>query len=208
MKVLIIGSSHVVRVKEYVDPPTFGLSGVTVDYLSKSGLKFSDVQFYLDAAKKDEHQFDVLFVQSAGNDLRPAQNSSLSTMTTFVSLLHAVIDRFKPKILIIGELLHRGVSRHLPELSLARAYNREADKLNQLLRELAETELGRKVQVTVWRHKRLYSPNQIESDGTHLTPRAMRQFARSIRGALIEARSTVGDNRTPRGFKYNETRVK
>ena len=188
MKVLFIGSSHLVRFDRYLDANPLRIDDIdSVTFLVRSGLTIGDVPSLI-GSYSGPKSFDVIYVQAAGNDLKPEVNSSLRIFQRYCDSLKLIRAVFNPRKLVIGHLFYRGVNhRFLPQQNDVDLYNAEVKKLNSLLTETASEEFG--PWAIVWRHRRITS-NHLLRDGTHLDNQGMKYLFKSFRGSLLTARTT------------------
>lgn len=178
INILVLGSSHVTRLQAF-SPSNLTLADTHCQFLSRGGLKFNDIPGLLNDLKGD---FKVIFLQMGGNDLKPVKDSSLEICRDYLEAIKVVHQKFPESTLVVGSLFYRDLSTHLNSLVKVDTYNKEVDKLNQLLEALVPEEAD----ATWWTHPRLYKRMNVLMDGTHFGEKGLSLLYRSVRGAFIK----------------------
>ena len=119
---------------------------------------------------------DAIFLQIGGNDLSDPLVNPHTLAVNIMSFAHYLITVFNVNHVIIGQLLFR-FSRRCPN-----DYNERVISLNDRLRVLCSQYHN----ISFWHHRGLWRDikTMLDTDNTHLKPRYMPTYARSVKVAV------------------------
>ena len=125
----------------------------------------------------------IIYLQIGGNDLSKPGISSEKLVNDIVSFANYLHHGKGIPIVIVGELLWRHPHKVGDE------YNPKVVDTNVLIRQKLTT--GNKDNICMWRHRGFWTDfPHLDRDGVHLNDDGMKKYFRSIRSAIIHAKST------------------
>ena len=188
--VAVAGHSYITRLAREVTsgrfPNNFGLEEFEVMFNGFSGAKIPDLFSNINRILSNNPK--VVFLQCGGNDFTGTYSDDHTNIPSqLIALAREIKLHPSVEVVYLGKLFYRGISNYLPTGTSVQRYNRKVDAINRRLDQAVIT--LRPHQIVVRNHKgRLAASHAILSeDGTHLNPRGMNLFYRSIRGALISS---------------------
>ena len=190
MKTFIIGSSHVTRLKNFIEKGNqWNLSEHEVKVQGVNGGTVSSMFHRLLDVKN--FQPTVVFMQIGSNDIG-SSSRTVSDVLLSIEILVDVLLSMGVKCVMIGLLMHREKVLAKRGLTLVE-YNTRVDEMNSGLYALTCTMYPRMI---LWIHRGLQLPQIpiLRSDGVHLNEEGNRRLRISIRGALLFAESIVQGN--------------
>lgn len=186
MNVLIIGSSHVRRLEQFLrakDLAGLNLPDVFVKFYGISGALLSN-QAHLDRFESYIRNFrpTIVYVQLGGNDLDSDKSDNPLAEEVglrLINILRMWQRRYGIGYVVMGQLLCRNSTRHVP----AELYNSLVSETNRTL----QAELSAVNDVIYWKLKgcKHSQANILSSDGVHLNPLGNYKLYRNIRGAIF-----------------------
>lgn len=188
-KTVIIGSSHVERLRQYLLKPDVDLvlskEKYEVSLMGFSGGHVSTLfrtLFDLFTNKPDH-----VLIQIGSNDISNVE-TNVETVAWSIQHLYQTLISIGIKHVTVGFLFYRQKVRRSRGLTLAQ-YNARVDELNRLLFEMPLY----CPQLTLWRHRGLRFPNVqiLRNDGVHLNNEGLKRLMRNIRGAIMHAEKVL-----------------
>ena len=186
--VLVIGSSHINKLKEYIDANpdkrNFDIRDINVHCYGISGGRIRRTHHVRDLERMIRiHNPSAIVIHIGGNDL-DCENISLDEVNTIIlrytNLLKTFVNRYGLHI-VVCELMNRERTRNVD----VDQYNEYVFQANQMLKAECHNEKS----LTYWKLKGLkQSTRKIFYDGVHLN-RLVGQpkYYRNIRGAILHA---------------------
>lgn len=188
VRVLILGSSHVHHLnnamynpRKHRIQPSFNLYDVDVRFWGIPGMRARDLNRH--SWVVTTFQPHVVYLQIGGNDLDDGIGPEV-VGDMVVSFAEWMIKSAGVVSVVVGEFFPRLITRNVEVTS----YNVRVSTVN----DYVETCLESCPSCMLWRHKRMFPPVDIllkTRDGVHLNDVGNERWFKSIRGALIWARS-------------------
>ena len=187
MKTFIIGSSHITRLKTYVDTENkWRLTGHVINIRGINGGMVGSIFHHLVDIKLFSP--DVIFLQIGSNDIGDSKTQVSDVLFKLECLIQVLIE-LKVKFIYVGLVMHRETVLRRRGLSIEE-YNARVDQMNVGLNEMAK---NYKPRMIFWIHRGLQFPNVriLHSDGIHLNKEGNTRLFTSIRGALLFAENKM-----------------
>jgi len=196
MNVLVLGSSHIRRLHNYIDRfanlTNFDLDGqISVNYFGISGGRITNSEHcyrwdWSVVSINPEH----VVVQLGGNDLdvvKADKESAEEIVLKIIAFCHTFISRHKVQHVTILQFLNRQSTRHVPPDT----YN----KLIKYANEYLKSELSSYPCLHYWNLKGLkHSESQTLVDGVHFNDLGNHKYFKNIRGAIIQSLHAGNNN--------------
>ncbi|CAC5390231.1 unnamed protein product [Mytilus coruscus] len=182
MKAFILGSSHIVRFKNYVQTHDIKLQHHEIQMQGVNGGMVSSLFKYLiDICRFSP---DVVFIQIGSNDIGSSENSVVNIEFAIQHFIEVLFSMNIP-LVMVGLLFNRNKVLAKRGLTVSQ-YNDRVIDLNCKLQHLQHFFNNR---MLFWVHRGLQFPTHdiLDKHGVHLNTEGNRRLRLSIRGALIYA---------------------
>ena len=181
-RLLLIGSSYVKRLQEYIHVnkgwPAFWVRGAHVDFLGQSGGRVDSVRTMVqETMETKKGVFDMGCLVLGGNDLCMASASPEVVAKGLIDLAQTLIVEYGLKKVIICEIIHRKTQHSRMEIPLAE-FNLKVEQLNAILQENLKIDGN----ICFWLHKPdVTYDKSYHADGTHFSSFGQGKFLSSLR---------------------------
>ncbi len=205
-KVMFVGHSFVKRFRDWLlsAKNPFG-ANLVIAWLSTNflvGLTIPQLYREVQGSCNQIGMSSQIIIDVGGNDLTDDacdEHVACEMLLAFVRYLRSTNSNC---VITVLQLLHRRhiYKRRICEQRRVRfgsccsqqvieCYNKKVDKVNRLLKEC----LPRQAKVLYWCHRSLWAANKFQAvydtDGIHLSPAGALKYARSVRGAILQAQN-------------------
>lgn len=191
-RVLIVGSSHVRRLKRFIDlefaRPNFGVAAAEVQAFGEGGMKIDDLLNSNTARKFDTFQPHVAVVMIGGNDVLDIGDANLLAKR-LIAVVSTMRRRFSLEHVYVVQIL----PRFLRNFRQNKLYDDIARETNiHLLQEVLPIQHISLVQFAFARFlcerpRQYYRLRKLYWDRVHLNGDGYQKLCRSLRNTIIQA---------------------